>query len=245
MQNKLFHNLKRGEPVQVDELEAIADELVDSIFENRDALFCLARIREKDSYLMEHSLNVGMLLANFGRFLELERPVLRELTIGGLLHDTGKIMIPDHILHKPGRLTEDEFIIMKSHVNHSISILNESKGITPIMMTVAACHHERLDGKGYPRRLTADALQTTDRIMAIADIFEALTAADRPYKPAKTLSESLRIMVGMCRDGHIDGELFGHFLQSGLWRDYAQRFMLAGQQDTVDVDALLTHLRQP
>ncbi|MFC3912452.1 HD-GYP domain-containing protein [Pseudaeromonas sharmana] len=211
MQNKLFHNLKRGEPVQVDELEAIADELVDSIFENRDALFCLARIREKDSYLMEHSLNVGMLLANFGRFLELERPVLRELTIGGLLHDTGKIMIPDHILHKPGRLTEDEFIIMKSHVNHSISILKESKGITPVMMTVAACHHERLDGKGYPHGLEGERLNLYARMSTIVDVYDALTA-DRCYKAGMPATAAFRILL-QGAGSQFDEELVRKFIK--------------------------------
>ena len=211
MQNKLFHNLKRGEPVQVDELEAIADELVDSIFENRDALFCLARIREKDSYLMEHSLNVGMLLANFGRFLELERPVLRELTIGGLLHDTSKIMIPDHILHKPGRLTEDEFIIMKSHVNHSISILNESKGITPIMMTVAACHHERLDGKGYPHGLPGERLNLYARMSTVVDVYDALTA-DRCYKAGMPATAAFRILL-QGAGSQFDEELVRKFIK--------------------------------
>ncbi|MBP8219363.1 MAG: DUF3391 domain-containing protein, partial [Aeromonas sp.] len=181
IQGKLFKTLKKGEEVQVAELEAIADDLVDCIFENRDALFCLARIRDKDSYLMEHSLNVGMLLANFGRFLDLERPILRDLTIGGLLHDTGKIMIPDAILHKPGKLTDDEFVIMKSHVNQSIEILNNSKGITPVMMAVAACHHERLDGRGYPYGLASQQLDLYARMSTIVDVYDALTA-DRCYR---------------------------------------------------------------
>jgi HD-GYP domain-containing protein (c-di-GMP phosphodiesterase class II) len=194
MQSKLFRNLKKGEPVQVEELEAIADDLVDCIFDNRDALFCLARIREKDSYLMEHSLNVGMLLANFGRFLELERPILRELTIGGLLHDTGKIMIPDAVLHKPAKLTDNEFTLMKSHVTHSIEQLRDAKGITDIMMTVAACHHERLDGRGYPYGLTGEQLDLYARMSTIVDVYDALTA-DRCYKPGMPATAAFRILL--------------------------------------------------
>ena len=160
---------------------------------------------------MEHSLNVGMLLANFGRFLELERPVLRELTIGGLLHDTGKIMIPDHILHKPGRLTEDEFIIMKSHVNHSISILNESKGITPIMMTVAACHHERLDGKGYPHGLPGERLNLYARMITVVDVYDALTA-DRCYKAGMPATAAFRILL-QGAGSQFDEELVRKFIK--------------------------------
>lgn len=194
MQSKLFRSLKRGEPLQIAALEAIADELVDSIFENRDALFCLARIRDKDSYLMEHSLNVAMLLANFGRYLGLERNILRELTIGGLLHDTGKIMTPDAILHKPARLTDEEFAVMRGHVQHSIDILKASAGITPVMLTVAACHHERLDGRGYPHGLKGEQLNLYARMSSIVDVYDALTA-DRCYKAGMPPTAAFRILL--------------------------------------------------
>ena len=211
IQGKLFKTLKKGEEVQVAELEAIADDLVDCIFENRDALFCLARIRDKDSYLMEHSLNVGMLLANFGRFLDLERSILRDLTIGGLLHDTGKIMIPDAILHKPGKLTDDEFVIMKSHVNQSIEILKNAKGITPVMMTVAACHHERLDGRGYPYGLAGQQLDLYARMSTIVDVYDALTA-DRCYRAGMPPTAAFRILL-QGAGSQFDEELVRKFIK--------------------------------
>ena len=210
-QGKLFRTLKKGEEVQVAELEAIADDLVDCIFDNRDALFCLARIRDKDSYLMEHSLNVGMLLANFGRFLDLERSILRDLTIGGLLHDTGKIMIPDAILHKPGKLTDDEFVIMKSHVNQSIEILKNAKGITPVMMTVAACHHERLDGRGYPYGLAGQQLDLYARMSTIVDVYDALTA-DRCYRAGMPPTAAFRILLQEA-GSQFDEELVRKFIK--------------------------------
>lgn len=109
---------------------------------------------------------------------------------------------------------------------------------------IAGSHHEKLDGTGYPRRLAAAQLTLADRVMTLADIFEALTASDRPYKPPKTLAESLQIMAQMVRDRHLDAEVFRFFLTSGVWRDYAQRFLpeAAAQQDTVDVRALLESL---
>ena len=211
IQGKLFKTLKKGEEVQVAELEAIADDLVDCIFDHRDALFCLARIRDKDSYLMEHSLNVGMLLANFGRFLDLERPTLRDLTIGGLLHDTGKIMIPDAILHKPGKLTDDEFVIMKSHVNQSIAILKNAKGISPITMTVAACHHERLDGRGYPYGLAGQQLDLYARMSTIVDVYDALTA-DRCYRAGMPPTAAFRILL-QGAGSQFDEELVRKFIK--------------------------------
>ena len=108
--------------------------------------------------------------------------------------------------------------------------------------SIAGSHHEKLDGTGYPRRLKAAELTLADRVMTLADIFEALTASDRPYKPPKTLSESLNIMAHMVRECHIDADVFRFFLTSGVWRDYAQRFLPAAQQDAVDVEAILAAL---
>ena len=176
LQTKLLDSLKNGETVDIAPLEEMADELVDSIFKNPDAMIYLSRIREKDTYLMEHSLNVGMLLANFGRYLGLSRLVIKELLVGGLLHDTGKIMIPDEILHKPGKLTFDEFEIMKRHVKYGVQFLDKSEGISEVMRTVAANHHERLDGLGYPNGLKGDELCLISRVSTIVDVYDALTA---------------------------------------------------------------------
>ena len=100
---------------------------------------------------------------------------------------------------------------------------------------IAGGHHERLDGTGYPKRLRGEELSLQARMMAIADIFEALTARDRPYKKGKTLSEALRIMARMRREAHIDGELFELFLTAGIFQQYAERFLHPSQIDEVDV----------
>ena len=194
LQTKLLDALKNGEVVDIAPLEEMADEMVDSIFKNPDAMVFLSRIREKDTYLMEHSLNVGMLLANFGRFLKLSRQTIKELLVGGLLHDTGKIMVPDEILHKPGRLTVDEFAIMKKHVEYSVQFLDKSEGISKVMRIVAANHHERLDGLGYPRGLKGMELCLVSRISTIVDVFDALTA-DRCYKKGMQATQAFRILL--------------------------------------------------
>lgn len=102
----------------------------------------------------------------------------------------------------------------------------------------AATHHEKLDGRGYPRQLPAEQLGLPDRVMALADVFEALTAADRPYKPAKTLTETLALMAMMCKDRHLDAELFRYFLKSRLWERFAERFLKPEQRDEVDLAAI-------
>jgi HD-GYP domain-containing protein (c-di-GMP phosphodiesterase class II) len=103
----------------------------------------------------------------------------------------------------------------------------------------AGTHHERLDGTGYPRRLSASELSVPERIMAIADIFEALTAADRPYHAPKTLSRAIGTMSSMFEEGHICADLFGLFLRSGVHLEYAEQYLQAQQIDEVDIDAMI------
>ncbi len=103
----------------------------------------------------------------------------------------------------------------------------------------AGTHHETLVGNGYPRELTADELSIPARIMAIADIFEALTASDRPYKKGKTLTQAFKIMQFMVKDQHIDGELFALFLRSGIHKTYAEKYLKSEQIDEVDIEAYI------
>jgi HD-GYP domain-containing protein (c-di-GMP phosphodiesterase class II) len=103
----------------------------------------------------------------------------------------------------------------------------------------AGAHHETMDGTGYPRRLKKEDMSLPARIMAVADIFEALTASDRPYKKPKSLSESLRIMSFMRNDHHIDPDLFALFLESGVYQEYADRFIDEKQIDEVNIEEYL------
>jgi HD-GYP domain-containing protein (c-di-GMP phosphodiesterase class II) len=104
---------------------------------------------------------------------------------------------------------------------------------------IAGGHHEKMDGTGYPRQLQRDDMSLTARMMAIADIFEALTASDRPYKKAKTVGEALKIMSLMQQDQHIDPDLFRLFLTAGVYKQYARRFLPPGQLDGVDISQYL------
>src|SRR5690606_25748773 len=140
-----------------------------------------------------------------------------------------------------GTLTEEERYIINHHIVQTILMLNHLP--FPAHLTnvpeIAGGHHEKMDGSGYPKRLTREEMSLPARMMAIADIFEALTAVDRPYKKGKTLSESLGIMTGMCRSAHIDPDLFGLFVRSGVYMDYARRFLRPEQIDQVDEAAIL------
>jgi HD-GYP domain-containing protein (c-di-GMP phosphodiesterase class II) len=139
-----------------------------------------------------------------------------------------------------GTLTEDERKIINNHILVTIRML-ESLPWPKHLKNVpeyAGGHHERMDGKGYPRGLTRDQMSVQARIMAIADIFEALTAADRPYKKGKTLSESLTILGRFAENGHVDPDLFDIFVREKVYLKFARKHMEGHQVDTVDESAI-------
>jgi HD-GYP domain-containing protein (c-di-GMP phosphodiesterase class II) len=134
-------------------------------------------------------------------------------------------------------LTDEERYIINDHVVQTIRMLSQLPFPRHLKQVpeIAGGHHEKMDGTGYPKRLNSEELSGAARMLAIADVFEALTARDRPYKSGKTLSQAITIMASMSRDRHIDAALFELFLTSGVYREYAERFIDPAQIDEVDV----------
>ena len=140
-----------------------------------------------------------------------------------------------------GTLTNEDRYIIQNHVVQTILMLNQlpfPKHLKNVP-EYAGAHHETLIGTGYPRKLSKDDMSVPARIMAVADVFEALTAADRPYKQPKTLSQSIKILSFMVKDQHIDPDLFRLLLESGIYKDYAARFLKPEQLDEVDISQYL------
>ena len=161
------------------------------------------------------------------------------MTVPELLYNRGELY---NLLVERGTLSEEERFKINEHIVQTVVMLSRlpfPKHMRQIP-EIAGGHHEKMDGTGYPKRLTREQLSPVARMMAIADIFEALTAVDRPYKKGKTLSEAIRIMSFMKKDGHIDPDLFELFLQSGVYRRYAEAYMKPEQIDDVDIGAYLT-----
>ena len=141
-----------------------------------------------------------------------------------------------------GTLTNEERFKINDHIVQTIVMLDSlpfPKHLERVP-EIAGGHHEKMDGTGYPKRLTGDEMSIPAKVMAIADVFEALTAADRPYKKPKKLSESINIMSFMVKDQHLDPELFRLFLESGVYRDYAQKYLLPAQIDEFDIASYLS-----
>jgi len=211
IQIQVVDSIKEGKPIDAAPIMEIADNLIDSIFNDQEAMLCATLIREKDDYLLEHSLNVSILLTVFARFLNLPIDEINQLAIGGFLHDIGKIKIDDAILQKPGRLTDEEFAEIKNHVNYGLESIEGMDGFSEISREVIALHHEKLDGNGYPNRLKGDEISRFGRMAAIADVYDAITAV-RVYKGGSLASKAFRILMEDSGK-HFDGPLVKQFIK--------------------------------
>jgi putative nucleotidyltransferase with HDIG domain len=176
----LLQNARMGRAVDGEGAARVVDNMVDSIFRNGDALSSLSRLKSYDDYTFQHSLNVSVLALTLGRHLGLVKGELRRLGIGSLLHDVGKMRVPEAILNKPGRLTDEEFAVIKTHSLHGAKILMQTEEIPDECATVALNHHERFNGRGYPRGLEGLAIGKFGLISAIVDVYDAITS-DRVY----------------------------------------------------------------
>lgn len=212
IQQKVLNDIISGREIDVAPIKNITDETTTAVFDNPDALACIINIREKDQYLLEHSVSVSILMSMFCRFLGIEMQITKELAIGAFLHDVGKIMIDDKVLNKPGKLTKDEFEIIKTHVVHSISIINKMVGISKLSLSVAAMHHEKLDGSGYPKMLTGEQISKFGRMISICDIFDALTAT-RVYKDGMAHVKAFAILLDMATNNMLDKSLVNSFIK--------------------------------
>lgn len=209
IQKSLLATVKKGLPFDDKIPQDFSQKLVASIDRNPDALLCLTKIREKDDYLLEHSLNVAIILANFGRYLKMDEAEVEALAHAGFLHDLGKIQIPDAILHKPGRLSDDEMQVMKQHVQFGVEALQQAN-IEPALVRTVSEHHERLDGLGYPAGTAGQDISHAGRMLAIADMYDALTA-ERVYKPGMSCQKALKILLSDC-PARLDKALVDKFI---------------------------------
>jgi putative nucleotidyltransferase with HDIG domain len=206
----LLRNVKMGQAIDVGPVNDIACEINESVLNNANALLCLSHIREKSAYLLEHSINVGILMGVFTRFLGFSLRDREQLITGALLHDIGKIRVSNSILDKPGKLTGEEWAEMQRHVEYGEEVLRKSEGISAFALSVCTQHHEKLNGEGYPRGIGGDSISLAGRLATIVDIYDALTA-DRCYHEGKTPFEAIKIMSYLAGD-QLDRELFYQFI---------------------------------
>ena len=206
----VLRDVKTGEGINVTNVRRTVKECVTSIVENPNAMLWLGRLRNRDAYTAEHCLNVGILAIAMGRHLGLDEKTLELVGLCGMLHDVGKMHVDPEVLNKPGRLTEEEFAIIKTHCEIGKSILAEDAQLPKETIEAAWGHHERIDGGGYPRGMQASNLSLYTRIISIVDTYDAITT-NRCYDNSRPATEAIKILFS-CRDSQFDGWLVEEFI---------------------------------
>ncbi len=214
--NDLIHfimdDVRLGMQMEVERVTPVVENITDSIFRNQDALLVLTHIKQKDDYTFQHSVSVCALMVAFCRSLGYERAVILEAGIGGLLHDVGKMKIPEHILNKPGDLTPEEYEVMQTHPAIGRDLLSQTSGVPNIATLVAAQHHERFDGTGYPGKLKGDEISQFGQLASIVDVYDALTS-NRVYHKGMEPAMAMKKLFEWSRF-HFDGVLVQHFIRA-------------------------------
>ncbi|MDQ1814724.1 HD-GYP domain-containing protein [Massilia sp. CCM 9210] len=187
----VMQDARLGKAIELDNVTPVVRNITESILRNPGALIGMLRIKNKDDYTFLHSVSVCTLLVAFCRSRGMDADTIHQAGLGGLLHDTGKALVPDHILNKPGPLTDEEFAIVKRHPRDGYDILVKSPDVSAIALDITLHHHERRDASGYPDRQGEGAISELAQMAAIVDVYDAITA-ERCYHKGMPAAEALR-----------------------------------------------------
>jgi len=210
--NAMFREARTTGRIDQELVRDTARSLQLAVENDPDTMLALLRLKHADEYTSMHSLAVGALLLRLTRTMGMDEQTQDRAVTAGLLHDIGKIAVPRAILDKPGGLDETEWRIVRTHPEAGHTLLLGSGQVDEMSLDVCRHHHERVDGKGYPDRLTGAELTTFARMGAVCDVYDAVTS-DRPYKKGWTPAEALRRMAAT-RGGHFDETVFRAFLKT-------------------------------
>ena len=206
----LFSEVRLGNAIKEEDCAHLVDDVIGSINRHPDALLSLLRLKTADEYTYLHSVAVCALMVSLGRQLGLNEGQCHEAGMAGMLHDLGKAAMPQDVLNKPGKLTPEEFEIIKQHPVRGVEMLRAAGLVSAGVLDVCRHHHERVDGKGYPDGLQGDQISLLARMGAICDVYDAVTS-DRPYKKAWDPAHALSQMATW--DGHFDVRVFRSFVK--------------------------------
>ena len=207
---RLLASAQLGQAFNLQEAQRAVKDCVERVVNNPNAILWLTRLKHQDEYTAEHSVNVCLLSIALGKQIDLAPYELENLGICGLMHDIGKMKVPTEILNKPGPLDPEEFAEMARHTLYAKQLLMGRSDIYPGAVDVAYSHHERLDGKGYPRGIDSTKLSLFTRIVTVADAYDAMTS-DRCYKPGMSSLDAMRIL-NRNRGTQFDEELVRKFI---------------------------------
>lgn len=231
----MFSEARMGNVISIDMVDDVVNEINASVQRHPQALITLARLKTSDDYTYMHSVAVCAMMIALARELGMNAEQVKDAGEAGLLHDVGKMAIPDTILNKPGRLTDEEFAVIKSHPEKGAEMLIRAGGISPVAIDVCLHHHEKYDGSGYPHNLAMNSISRMARMGAVCDVYDAITS-NRPYKNGWGPADSLQRMAQW--KGHFDPVIFQKFIKvigiyptGSLVRLKSQRLAVVIEQD--------------
>ncbi|OHC63761.1 MAG: phosphodiesterase [Rhodocyclales bacterium RIFCSPLOWO2_02_FULL_63_24] len=208
----MFQEVRMGQAISSEAAGELVDEISSSVMRNPGALISLARLKTADDYTYMHSVAVCALMVALANRLGLDDKQTRDAGMAGLLHDLGKALMPMEVLNKPGKLTEEEFRIIKGHPVEGHRLLVEGGSVGLVPLDVCLHHHEKIDGSGYPNQLKGEQITLFAKMGAVCDVYDAITS-NRPYKAGWDPAESIRKMTEWC-NGHFDMRIFQAFVKS-------------------------------
>lgn len=204
-------SIRLGKAYSTHQIETTIKDVVESVLRNSDALMNICQIRGYNDYVYEHSVNVTILACALCHILGYEKDALIEAGMGTFLHDIGMIWIPETIVNKPEKLTEAESMVIRRHPEYGLDILKDRKGISILSKTIVVQHHERLNGKGYPRGLKGTAIHELGSVAGIADAYDAMTS-NRSHRPALTPQQALAFLYSVS-DREFPKKITEHFVK--------------------------------
>ena len=207
----MFQEIRMGKAISPAAANDFVNEISSSVHRNPGALISLARLKTADNYTYMHSVAVCALMIGLARQMDFNADEVRDAGLAGLFHDIGKAKLPMNVLNKPGKLTDEEFIIVKGHSTEGYQILEAAKDANETLLNVCLHHHEKADGSGYPHQQMADEITLYTKMCAVCDVYDAITS-NRPYKPGWDPSESIHKM-NEWSDGHFDKQVFHAFVK--------------------------------
>lgn len=207
----MFNDARMGNAISADKATGLILEISESVLRHPHALISLSRLKTSDEYTYMHSVAVCALMIALARTLNMPEAQVLDAGIAGLMHDVGKMLIPDTILNKAGKLTLEEYRIMQGHSEAGAEILKSSHRVSAMVLDVCLHHHEKMDGSGYPHGLNGQDISVFARMAAVCDVYDAITS-ERPYKKGWEPAHSVREMASW--RGHFDHGIFQAFVKT-------------------------------
>nr|WP_297349792.1 HD-GYP domain-containing protein [uncultured Glaciecola sp.] len=210
VQKNFVSQLRSGSTPNIEHLNKLSRNIIDSVFDNADALSCLLMFKDSNEYLVEHAINCAILLAMFANSKGMSQAEVEDLTIAGLLMDIGMTSLPTNLIEKTSELDDADWKIMRSHVDIGLEIVERLDDARPIVLDVIANHHERINGSGYPKAKTASEISVYSQMAGIVDCYDAMIS-NRQHQRSVSATAALHQLEG---DETLDRELVTEFINA-------------------------------